>query len=265
MIRGSTPSSPNSRRLDRNPDGRKEGARLMDVTVWHSSMKSASDLIPFLDLPERKRLERFLRSEDGDRYATGRVLAKILVGEITGRHPSSVVLRSRCVRCGGEHGKPQVEGDGGVQLSIAHSHERVVAATAAVHVGVDVEHVRGLLNPAKLASSELSREENRVRLSLDTAERDRALLTYWVRKEALLKATGLGLSIPPRLVTITPPELAPQLVWWEAADCRPPIAALADVDVGAAYIGCVAVLSRGPATPSVFDVSDVLELWMSRD
>ncbi|HWU33428.1 MAG TPA: hypothetical protein VN108_11160 [Marmoricola sp.] len=86
----------------------------------------------------------------------------------------------RCLTCGStEHGQPFAEGVGG--LSLSNAGGVVLAAIADGPVGIDHEPI----------GSEVPRSV--VAHTSETADP----LTLWVRKEAILKATGLGLQVDP--------------------------------------------------------------------
>ena len=81
-----------------------------------------------------------------------------------------------------------------VHFNASHSGEHlVVACSTSGPVGVDVEQARAL-DAAAVAGYALAPRE-RARLStLPDAELPRVLLRVWTRKEALLKADGVGLA-----------------------------------------------------------------------
>lgn len=81
---------------------------------------------------------------------------------------------------------------------------------------------------------------------------------YWVRKEAVLKATGCGLLVPLSAVTISGPDEAARLMRWEADVPAPTAVALADLTVRPGYVGCVAALSDGPLQLNVADATAAL-------
>ena len=66
------------------------------------------------------------------------------------------------------------------------------------------------------------------------------------RTEAVLKATGHGLDVDPRLVGISGPDAAPRLETWHGPGRRPAVT-LTDLDLGGGFVGCVARLGRGRA------------------
>lgn len=100
-----------------------------------------------------------------------RLLLRWAVAEWTGE--SDVVVVQVCGECGGPHGRPSVvvAGRPGPAVSLAHAGGLAVVAVSGVPVGVDVE-----------------RAEPGVR--------------EWVRTEAVLKATGHGLTVDPSLVDL---------------------------------------------------------------
>ena len=75
-----------------------------------------------------------------------------------------------------------------------------VALTLAREVGVDVEAIAPRAGLHMLIDRALC-ETERARLSaLTGTEREAAFFRFWARKEAYLKARGLGLAIPPNAV-----------------------------------------------------------------
>jgi 4'-phosphopantetheinyl transferase len=90
-------------------------------------------------------------------------------------------------------GKPVLD-DGSLQFNLSHSGElALVAITRCSPVGVDLEHQRELHDPSALARRICTPAEREHLLSSPDAD---ALLRLWVRKEAVIKATGEGLARP---------------------------------------------------------------------
>jgi 4'-phosphopantetheinyl transferase len=72
----------------------------------------------------------------------------------------------------------------------------------------------------------------------------RDFFTYWTRKEALVKATGDGVTVPLSEVVVTPPGTPPKLLDYPG---RGGLAAhLRDLRPGLRYVGALAVLSPRP-------------------
>jgi 4'-phosphopantetheinyl transferase len=84
-----------------------------------------------------------------------------------------------------------------MQFNISHSGDLVLIAIAKGRaVGVDVEKIRTDLDPDSIAARFFSANECKVLASLAGPERYQAFFTCWTRKEAYLKARGVGLSVP---------------------------------------------------------------------
>jgi len=94
----------------------------------------------------------------------------------------------------GENGKPAVAG---VQFNLSHSADlAVVAVTRERELGVDVERVDESRADKNVAERFFSPYEVSVLRSLPAEQQTEAFFNCWTRKEAYLKAIGLGLSVP---------------------------------------------------------------------
>jgi 4'-phosphopantetheinyl transferase len=145
------------------------------------------------------RLDRFHRVQDRDRGLAAHSLLRRLLAAVAGGTPSGQVLSTRCAGCGEtDHGKPYL--DLGtpvppVEVNLTHSWELVCVALTApgVQVGVDVEHRRSV-DWGTLRRSVFADREWAVTERADDPERRR--MDAWARKEASVKSSGHGLSLP---------------------------------------------------------------------
>jgi len=84
-----------------------------------------------------------------------------------------------------------------IHVNVSHSGELgAVALSRASPVGVDVEFMRSDIEIAALARHYFREQERRWLFSLPTKDQPRGFHRLWVLKEAILKASGEGLSIP---------------------------------------------------------------------
>ena len=98
-----------------------------------------------------------------------------------------------------EWGKPYFA-DSPWHFSISHTRRRVFVALSRHNIGIDAEELDRPLN-LKLADKVLSPAE---RVQFDTApDPCRALLTFWVLKEADVKLAGTGLQGYPNCTNFT--------------------------------------------------------------
>jgi 4'-phosphopantetheinyl transferase len=200
----------------------------LPVEVWWAvPRRPGVDVLALLTGLDRGRLTRLRRPADQARFATGRVLARTVLGARLGLPPDAVPLATRPGpgRPAGT-GRLVVPGHG-VSVSVAHAADRVlVAVSEAGRVGVDVEPFDGPASDPLLWKETCAAAELAALGQLPPAERPAAFARLWTRKEAVLKALGVGL------------ERAPATVLADEPDAR-----LAAVDVGAGYAASVALLA----------------------
>lgn len=183
---------------------------------------------------ERERLARFRQPADQDRFRTAWVLARQVLSGHVGAAPSSLEFVRRCRTCGEYgHGKPSLVNGSPWEFSLSHAGGWVLLAVSNVGpVGVDIE----------AASATFAEIAAMVRAPGESAD---DLHRLWVRKEAVLKATGDGLAVPMSSFTISPPT-------WPADPALVDRLALADLLVPVGYAAAVAVIAAEPAGPLAF-------------
>lgn len=159
----------------------------------------APGLVALLDDHERERMSRLRRPLDAGRYLAAHALARIILAEFLGGAPETIVFDRTC-RCGQQHGKPALIGTG-PDFSLTHSGRVVgVAVYGGGSVGLDVEHPRGLVDLPAMARHVASPTE----LARGDLATPLGFLSAWTAKEALLKATGLGLAGAMEAITLGP-------------------------------------------------------------
>jgi 4'-phosphopantetheinyl transferase len=206
---------------------------------WATPGTPRPDLVTLLGQDERARWHRMRPGPAREAYLVAHALARTVLGRVVGVAPDALRFGiSRCAGCGREHGKPYLLDSPDLSWSLSHTSGRVAVAVAPFPVGIDVESVRDA--PDGLPSSALSFAE---RATLPAEGRKDALLRYWVRKEAVLKAAGYGLGTGVTGLTVSPPWAPPAVVSWEDG-----VAGVSLVDLAGAGPGYVASLAVvGPA------------------
>jgi len=171
-------------------------------TVWWAAPvdpEVAPALVSLLDDHERVRLARLRRPADRARYLAAHALVRLVLAPLAGTAAGALTFDRTC-RCGAPHGKPVLPDGPGFSLS--HAGELVgVAVRVDGPVGLDVEQVRHVADLDALAEHVRSPAE-RARGGLDPA----AFFRTWTRKEALVKATGDGLTAPMTAITLADHE-----------------------------------------------------------
>lgn len=162
---------------------------LLSQDTLAPSKKNA--LHALLSPPEVRRCEAFRRGSDRERFATARGFLRLLLGRICDADPRALAFRQ------GPHGKPEMDGPGTVSFNLSHAGDHVLVGLAApdASIGVDVEARRPVDDLDALISC-LHPEEAATLASLDPLAKAQAFVRLWTCKEAVLKATGQGLSLP---------------------------------------------------------------------
>ena len=165
-----------------------------EVHVWAWALEPAAvDLrarIEILDGQERERMQRFHFAPDRARYAVAHANLRTILGSYLHQPAASLRFRTN------GFGKPELDhGDASSSFHFNLSHCRSIALLAVANgrpVGVDVEEVRPI--EPEVADTHFSASE---RSQLSELQGDAWLAGFyrcWTRKEAILKAEGVGLS-----------------------------------------------------------------------
>jgi 4'-phosphopantetheinyl transferase len=125
-------------------------------------------------------------------------------------------------------------------------------------VGVDVEELRAA-EVEDLAGVAFSTAEQASFSAVPAADRRGAFFTYWSRKEAVLKATGKGMSVPMSKLTLSAHDAAPAVLSSEAPEVDAATARMGDLNVGPDYRACVAAFAPTPLTITEHDATELLK------
>ncbi|MGE5645272.1 MAG: 4'-phosphopantetheinyl transferase family protein [Acidobacteriota bacterium] len=156
-----------------------------EVHIWRVALDSAGDL-DVLDPRERERAARFRFESDRRRFIASHTQLRRILARYLNVGPAAVRIEI------GKLGKPSVEGP--VRFNMSHSGELALYAVALREVGVDVERIRTDLDVMGIASRFLPAPEALELGELEPGERTRAFFRLWTRREAWLKARGIGLG-----------------------------------------------------------------------
>lgn len=140
---------------------------------------------------ERDRAARFRFERDRTTYVLAHAAWRGLLGRCLGCAAMDVPLHFAA------SGQPRLPGTDWA-TSLSHSGALVLlAASRTATLGVDIERTPATARLRGLAPEICAPAEHESLHGLPEAAREQALLQLWTRKEALLKAAGLGLACPP--------------------------------------------------------------------
>ncbi len=152
----------------------------------------------FLSAHEKQRLERFADPTARREFIICRGVLHILLSVLSGESDSALQISE------GGREKPHLDIDGHTHplaFNISHTDGLcLIACGREVELGVDVERIQPLPELAAMANTYLSPQELDIWVAVDANQQIELFYRYWSAKEALLKAVGCGLSIPPNRV-----------------------------------------------------------------
>lgn len=161
---------------------------LVELSEWSPWLAEADGM---LDVAERERVRRQRFSSDRDALTLTYALHRLMLAQFLGCDPGNVLIERDGLGC------PRLAG-GEVSTSLSHAGRRAAAfaITATGAIGVDVEPTSRAAVMPELADWICHPSERMGRDAVDGDDGDdggEALLGLWVRKEAYLKAAGIGM------------------------------------------------------------------------
>lgn len=169
-----------------------------EIHVWRISLLQNTALTARLEsclIPaEHQRAGRFHFAKDRERFVIRRAVLRHLLGSCLDADPAAIGLLNTI------HGQPFLEpqeNPHGLQFSCSHSADLALIAVArGQKVGIDLEFHRPLPESEELAATFFSALEIAELAKVPAALREKIFFDCWTRKEAFVKAIGLGLSFP---------------------------------------------------------------------
>lgn len=200
---------------------------LVDAGAWTRWLPEANAL---LDDAEAARVRRRRLAADRDLLTLAYAGHRLLLAAVLGCDPAAVPLYRDARGCPRLAGRP-------LHTSLSHADGCVALAASAIGpVGIDIEPAARAAAVREVAAAICHPAEAAALSGLDAAAHGAALLALWVRKEALLKAAGIGLARAMSSFRANGGELP------IAGTCRARM-----LDAGPAWTAAVA----GPATAAV--------------
>ena len=214
-----------------------------DVQVWAAWLdlpgEGISGFWSTLSIGERERAARFASERERARFVAARGLLRTILGTSLGAAPQSVEFLY------GAKGKPSLGGAlarSGLQFNLAHSGGLAVFAVARDRpVGVDVEQLRPMPDLSELIDRYFSASECAEMKSLAEDEGLRGFFKIWTRKEALLKATGEGITGLPGAVDVLGPSGTEKMCGGPQDGPPGPRLRLQDLAPAPGFLGALAV------------------------
>ncbi|MDX1664166.1 MAG: 4'-phosphopantetheinyl transferase superfamily protein [Candidatus Promineifilaceae bacterium] len=220
------------------------------IDVWRASLDVEADTRSMfhqtLSPDEQQRAARFYFERHRQRFVAGRGLLRHLLAHYLELDPKKLVFAYN------DFGRPSLHlpsREPPLHFNVAHSGALVLYAfSAARAVGVDVERVDPGVDYVEIAQRFFAPRERQALAELSGGIQAVAFFKGWTRKEAFIKAQGMGLSLPLDSfeVSLAPGEPA-RLIHTEDDDQEAQQWSLWDLAPAPGYAGALAVRASGLA------------------
>jgi len=214
------------------------------VHIWRAMLEVTSAVLgrieKVLSRDEIARANRFFFVRDRQRFIVARGFLRAIIGLYLECPPT--VLRFDY----GEHGKPFLsdsDAKSDMNFNLAHSAGLAIFGfTRKRAIGIDLEEIRHDIDADEIAKHFFSPNESHRLLSVPPIARTEAFFNCWTRKEAFIKAKGIGMSLPLDQFDVGFLPLEPARLLetkWDQDECWR--WSLRAIDVGRDYAAAVAV------------------------
>ncbi len=204
------------------------------VDVWRVHVASTNLDETTLSPDEHQRAAKFHFEKDRHRYVVSHTCLRDILARYLQTEPAKLKFSVN------KYGKPFLPKNE-LEFNLSHSGEyALIAVTRGRKVGVDVEQIRADVEIENLAQRNFSPREISELMALPVEQRAVGFFNCWTRKEAYIKAQGLGLSLPldsfdvslgePARLCATRPDADESARW-----------TVLSLDVDSNYAGAVAV------------------------
>lgn len=214
-------------------------------------------LVPLADVPidgaaavltpaEREQSSRFVSASLTRRFICKRATLRRILASYAGMHAAEIAFGA------GAQGKPFLrERDGAaspLEFNVSDAGEHVLVAVAMQRpIGVDIEMMRPMEEADDIIEHHFSAIERATYRRLPPEQQLIAFFTAWTRKEAYIKAVGVGLHLPLESFSVAIDPAAPaRLIEIDGDPTKAAEWTLLPVEVPKGHVGAVVV--RGPVS-----------------
>jgi 4'-phosphopantetheinyl transferase len=169
-----------------------------ETHIWNADLDQPVSTIrslgSLLSLEEKKRAERFHFEKHRNRFIVCHGLLRVLLSHYIGIKPDHIQFSY------GQNGKPalpEMLNNCDIRFSLSNSRGFCLFAISRCReIGVDIEFIGRSLDCDQIINNFFTEKEKCSFYCLNKKQKEKAFFKIWTKKEALLKALGIGLSLP---------------------------------------------------------------------
>ncbi len=175
----------------------------IEIDFWHNSLNTTDAQYQqdwqILDDTEKSRAVKFTNSLLKQRYLSAHGQLRRILAQYLQTSPASLRILITA------QGKPYLADYPELAFNLSHTVDDMAVAVAKdCQVGVDIEQCKQRMNLADLVHRCFGEPEAAYWHQLPEDQQQRAFYQFWTRKEAFVKATGLGISVGLRDCVLNP-------------------------------------------------------------
>ena len=161
------------------------------IHVWQIDINEhlpyIDKLLDVLTPGEITRANKYLRSTDRDKFIISRSSLRYILSGYLKCAPATISFKLT------KSNKPEIDCQptSNIHFNLSDSADRVLVAVAAAPVGIDVELINPRFDYHAILNNNFSPDEAAY---IDLNDSFKRFFLLWTRKEAILKATGIGLT-----------------------------------------------------------------------
>lgn len=163
---------------------------LTSIDLWKiyipAHLHKIDQFSALLSPDEKSRVARYHQQKDKNRFVIGRGMLRQVLSYYISRPPEQVQFLA------GINSKPYIQHALPIEFNLSYSNEQIVVAVASQPIGVDIEFIHPDFDYKLLLDACFMDRE--INVIVNAADPRQEFFLFWTRKEALLKATALGLG-----------------------------------------------------------------------
>ena len=216
-----------------------------EVHVWRAKLDHPDRLLDklssVLSPDEKERANRFQYDRDKRRFIASRAILRIILSRYSGVNARRLDFEY------GTHGKPSLKRRTDIMIPLCFSSSRshnlsLFAVTLNQEIGIDTEYIRPVSYRDEIVNRYFTTGERIIYSRLAPDQKQPAFFNGWTRKEAYLKAIGVGLNQPLRTVEVSLEPGEPARLLRVEGNARQAAAwSFYELSLGTDYAGVVAI------------------------
>jgi 4'-phosphopantetheinyl transferase len=218
-----------------------------EAHVWSASLdidgQGVRRLEDALSFDERERADRLATPGHRRRWIAARGILRSILSSYMRISPEKIRFSYS------DRGKPLLADPDertALRFSLSHCENRaLVAVIQGREIGVDIERIRENRFDAAVARRFFTPDEQALLRSTPPAEWPAAFFAIWTRKEACVKASGLGLALPLRSFDVSGEATTPRLIVARNDLAAHTAWTVVDVETAPGYAAACAAEGRG--------------------